>query len=312
MNELSPGIFRSLPAGSGGAGWAGTGIRSEAWARETLECSASRRPPRPATVAVPATTTPVFRKLRRSGPAGGRQRSTQVDEPDGVAGARGPGDDGGRLSGLRSCGPSSPDRAVPVRGLIGSAAGGAARTSSTSATAAAAPPTSDGSTKLAEAVGRDSAAVVPIAVNTARPAIPYQILRMASRPTIAANTASTARMPVTRTSLSFEPKAEIAKFFTGGGVRSIEASPTATTGEPSGATIPAMSWPTPIATAAASSPATSPRAARARSESGVTLIIRRRAPVGLGPGRSHVQAMQELDHAEAGARPKPAAVRQRI
>ena len=166
---------------------------------------------------MPATTTPVFRKLRRSGPAGGRQRSTQVDESGGVAGAPGSVDDAARLSGLRSSavGPSSPDRAVPVRGLIGSAAGGAARTSSTSATAAAAPPTSDGSTKLAEAVGRDSAAVTPIAVNTARPAIPYQILRMASRPTIAANTASTARMPVTRTSLSFEPKAEIAKFFTG-------------------------------------------------------------------------------------------------
>ena len=213
-----------------------------------------------------------------------------------VSGARGPGDDVARLSGLRAA--SSPDGAVPVRGVIGAAAGGAARTSSTRAMAAAAPPTSDGSTKLADAFGRDSAADAPMAVNTARPTIPYQSLRMASTPTTAANTASTARMPVTRTSLSFEPNAEIAKFFTGGGVRSIDASPTATTGEPSGATIPAMSWPTPIATAAASSPATSPRAVRARSESAVTLIIRRRAPVGLGSGRSQVQVMQELDRGD--------------
>ena len=101
-------------------------------------------------------------------------------------------------------------------------------------------------------------------MNTARPAMPYQSLRMASTPTIAAKIASTARMPLTSTSLSCEPKAEIAKFFTGGGVRPIEASPTATTGEASGATIPATSWPMPSATAAASSPAIMPRPHRVR------------------------------------------------
>ena len=89
------------------------------------------------------------------------------------------------------------------------------------------------------AVGRVSAAVRPITANTARPAIPYQSLRMASAPMTAANTASTRPIPLSSTSLSCVPKAEIAKFFTGGGVRSIEASATAATGPLAGATIPA-------------------------------------------------------------------------
>ena len=42
---------------------------------------------------------------------------------------------------------------------------------------------------------------------------------MAAMPITAANTASTTRMPMTRTILSWEPNAEIAKFFTGGGVQ---------------------------------------------------------------------------------------------
>src|SRR5580692_3676971 len=97
---------------------------------------------------------------------------------------------------------------------------------------------------------------------------------MASTPTTAAKIASTARMPATRTTLSCDPKAEIAKLFTGGGVRPIDDSPTATTGEASGATNPAMSWPMPSATAAASSPAIMPRPIRAMSMSRVTLFIR--------------------------------------
>src|SRR5580698_606225 len=86
---------------------------------------------------------------------------------------------------------------------------------------------------------------------------------MASTPTTAAKIVSAARMPATRTTLSCEPKVEIAKLFTGGGVRPIEDSPTATTGEASGATNPATS-----------SPAIMPRPTRAMSMSRVTLFIR--------------------------------------
>ena len=58
---------------------------------------------------------------------------------------------------------------------------------------------------------------------------------MASTPIAAANIASSTRMPVTRTNLSCDPKAEMAKFFTGGGVKSMATLPTAATGEPCGA-----------------------------------------------------------------------------
>src|ERR1700729_4448489 len=69
MNELSPGIRRSLPAGSRGAGCAGRGMRSEAWAWDTLVFSVTPRPPKYATAAAPAVTPPVIRKVRRSGDA---------------------------------------------------------------------------------------------------------------------------------------------------------------------------------------------------------------------------------------------------
>ena len=67
MNELRPGIRRLLPAGSGGAGCTGLGMRSDVCACETLERSASRRPPRPATTAVPAAAALATRKRLRSG-----------------------------------------------------------------------------------------------------------------------------------------------------------------------------------------------------------------------------------------------------
>src|SRR5580700_8158593 len=77
MNELSPGMRRSLPAGRPGAGCVGRGMRSEAWAWDTLVFSVSTRPPRYATAAAPAVTPPVIRNVRRSGDAGmaGRYRS---------------------------------------------------------------------------------------------------------------------------------------------------------------------------------------------------------------------------------------------
>ncbi len=85
---------------------------------------------------------------------------------------------------------------------------------------------------------------------------------MARLPSTAANSASTTRMPLTRTSLSWEPNSLIAKFFSAGGVKSICSWPTATTGDPPAPVMPAKSWPAPTATAPASSPAIAPRAAR--------------------------------------------------
>ena len=70
--------------------------------------------------------------------------------------------------------------------------------------------------------------------------------------------ASTTRMPATRTVLSLEPKAEMAKFFTGGGARLIAASPTTAHGAPWRTVRPDTSWPMPMATAAVSTPATAP------------------------------------------------------
>ena len=70
--------------------------------------------------------------------------------------------------------------------------------------------------------------------------------------------ASATRMPLTSAVLSFAPNAEIAKFFTGGGARSIAACPTTTAGEPCRALRPDTSWPTPRATAAVSTPAAAP------------------------------------------------------
>src|SRR5262249_43006438 len=103
MNGLSPGIRRSLPAGSGGAGWTGAGTRSDAWARETLECSASKRPPRPATAAVPAAIAPVFRNVRRSAGRPAQVGKVGRDEDGaGLAGEGGSADDADVLSGARS------------------------------------------------------------------------------------------------------------------------------------------------------------------------------------------------------------------
>src|SRR5215471_1778883 len=65
---------------------------------------------------------------------------------------------------------------------------------------------------------------------------------------------------MTRTVLSLAPNAEMAKFFTGAGVASMAAPPTATTGEPCGPVIPATSWATASATNAVIRPVATPRA----------------------------------------------------
>src|SRR5579859_5403513 len=97
--------------------------------------------------------------------------------------------------------------------------------------------------------------------NTPRPASPRAIRRTARIPITAANPARTTRMPTTSAVLSLVPNVEMAKSLTGSGVRSMAAWPTARTGEACATVRPATSWPTPIATAAVSTPATAPATA---------------------------------------------------
>ena len=124
--------------------------------------------------------------------------------------------------------------------------------------AAAAAPASVGSTSAGEESGRVVTAIRPMTAKTASPAMPRQSRRTAASPIHAAKIASTTRMPLTRTGLSLEPNAVIAKFLTPGGVKSIDMLPTATTGEPTEPVIPATSCATPTAAAPVSSPAISP------------------------------------------------------
>src|SRR2546421_12350611 len=68
MNELSPLMCRSDPAGSGGAGCVGGGMRKVVRARTTaLEGPASRWPIVAPTAATPMATEPVIRNARRPG-----------------------------------------------------------------------------------------------------------------------------------------------------------------------------------------------------------------------------------------------------
>src|ERR1035438_10073218 len=104
---------------------------------------------------------------------------------------------------------------------------------------------------------------------------------MASAPITAANTARTTRTPLTRTSLSCDPNAEMAKFFTGGGVKSMAMLPTAATGEPCGLAIPATNWPTPTATKLVINPASTPRPVCRVSDGAFTASIRSPSRSGL-------------------------------
>src|SRR5205807_2455275 len=82
--------------------------------------------------------------------------------------------------------------------------------------------------------------------------------RMASMPTTTAYRKTTTRTPASSTVLSELPKVEVAKSLSQSGVRSIAASPTATTGDAAGMVTPAKSWAMPIAAAAVSRPQAAP------------------------------------------------------
>src|SRR5262249_41762239 len=140
--------------------------------------------------------------------------------------------------------------------------------------------------------GGGPAAARPPGEHPPAPPPPHQTRRNAATPIAAANTASSTRIPVTSAVLSLDPNVEIAKFFSGGGARSMAALPTATTGEPCGPVVPATSCPTATATAAGIRPGTMPMVSPGRaagrlgvsccgSEDTVTSFIRCRRWQGL-------------------------------
>src|SRR5579875_1214479 len=110
---------------------------------------------------------------------------------------------------------------------------------------------------------------------------------MARTPITAAAMASTIRMPPSSTVLSSAPNAEMAKFLTPEGARSIAAWPTATAGAPCRAPSPETSCPTPMATAAVSTPAITPSHIRRRRAGPGPLPPDMSAPLwpATGPGR---------------------------
>src|SRR5215831_10285093 len=237
MNGLSPLMCRSDPAGSGGAGCAGGGKRKVVRACTTaLEGPDSRWPISAPTPATPTATEPVIRNARR--PGGDAGPAGRAGGPAGTQDAPASGDPGGSPAvaggGMESA-RSVVDAAFTSRDMV---------------YAPAAAPSRTGRAAIALESGRVSAASSPMSVNTPSPASPKASRWRAATPIRAANTARTTRMPGTRTRLSLEPKAEMAKFFTGAGVLSMAAPPTATTGANCGPVNPATSWATPIATKA--------------------------------------------------------------
>src|SRR5690348_3301653 len=300
MNGLSPLIRRSAPAGSGGAGCAGGGKRKVVRARTTaLEGPDSRWPISALAPAMPTATEPVIRNARRpggdAGPAarGGGPAGTQDAPVSGPSPASAAAVPGGRLAVHGRSGEPGGSPAVAAGGGADSArsVADAAFTSRDMVYAPAAAPSRTGSASIALESGRVSAASSPMAVNTASPASPKASRWRAATPIRAANTARTTRMPATRTRLSLEPKAEMAKFFTGAGVLSMAAPPMATTGANCGPVNPATSWATPIATKAVIRPVATPRPRCAQPDApprptgdDVTPAIRSRYRPGLPTG----------------------------
>ena len=97
--------------------------------------------------------------------------------------------------------------------------------------APAAAPTTVGTTYPAVAVGLVRAAARPMKAKIASPHMPKASRRTASMPTRAAYRARITRMPPSSAVLSSAPNSEMAKSLTAGGVRSMAAWPTASTGE---------------------------------------------------------------------------------
>lgn len=114
--------------------------------------------------------------------------------------------------------------------------------------------TSDGTTDSTSAVGRARAAHPAIATITPSSPRPYDNRRRASSPAAAASSSVTITTPLSSTSLSALPKVRIAQLFTGSGVASMTADPTAYGGEASARTSTAMRWPAPAPATVAAMP----------------------------------------------------------
>ena len=155
--------------------------------------------------------------------------------------------------------PSPPTGARAARpAWPAAAAWRAVRTSHHSATAPARAPKMVGTAYEPVAACLVSAAARPIPAKIASPANPMESRRIASTPTTMEYRNTTTSTPPSSTVLSAVPKVEVAQSFTASGVRSIAASPTATTGEAAGMVNPAKSCPMPMAAPAASRPHTAP------------------------------------------------------
>ena len=228
-------MFRLLPAGSGGAGTAGRGNRMAARAAATL-CSLVRFLP----AAVPSAARPAAAPLEiRNHRRAGQRDWSGLSREEGAGPARTTGQ-GSRGRG-RSGGASAPAGMVGPGGVraTGEPSLAAARASQVSATAPVAAPTRVGTTYPAVASGLVRAAAKPRAAKTASPARPKASRRTAIIPTTAAYRARITRMPPSSAVLSLVPNAEMAKSLTCGGVRSMAAWPTESTGELCGTPRPA-------------------------------------------------------------------------
>jgi hypothetical protein len=101
MNELSPGMRRSVPGGSGGAATAGAGRRSAARSRLTSRQVISSRPASAPAAAAAAAAPPEIRNRRLAGHGDGAASAglgRKVKENAGCAGCVGPAGCAGSLS----------------------------------------------------------------------------------------------------------------------------------------------------------------------------------------------------------------------
>src|SRR6516164_8200675 len=183
MNELSPLIGRSDPAGSGGAGCAGGGKRKVVRARATAPDGPDSRWPISALApAMPTATEPVIRNARR--PGGDAGPGGRGGGPAGVHDAPVPGSLPATGAGPAASGSGPVARGRPGEpgGSPAMAGGGAADSARSVADAAftsrdmvyapAAAASRTGRTSIAPESGRVSAASSPMSVNSASPASP--------------------------------------------------------------------------------------------------------------------------------------------
>jgi hypothetical protein len=117
------------------------------------------------------------------------------------------------------------------------------------------PATTLGRPAVSDAWGPAAEARTPTAANPASATVPAPGRRRDTRPRTIPNTAANARIPTTSASLSLAPKVSMAKRSTDRGTRLITSPATASTGDASPSSRPAISSPAPSARPAETSPA---------------------------------------------------------